>query len=56
MIRFFSAFGLILLVSACAQYREPTVNCFNFMAVTPVDEGCDFQQLIGPEPSDDADA
>lgn len=42
---------LVLLVlvgslSACAQYREPTVNCFAFRAaVAPVEPDCIFIPL-----------
>ena len=41
---FFLALGGTL--SACAQYREPTVNCFAFRAViAPVEPDCIFTPL-----------
>ncbi|MEO1638637.1 MAG: hypothetical protein AAFU41_05260 [Pseudomonadota bacterium] len=46
MIRVPFLFVLIGLLSACAQYREPTVNCFAFRAaVAPVEPDCIFTPL-----------
>lgn len=46
MIRFLALLTFIGLLSACAQYREPTVNCFAFRAaVAPVEPDCIFTPL-----------
>ena len=50
MIRTFFLFAVMGLLSACAQYREPTVNCFAFRAaVAPVEPDCIFEPLATPE-------
>ncbi|MEM8992985.1 MAG: hypothetical protein AAGD08_21685 [Pseudomonadota bacterium] len=46
MIRVLLRLVVIGLLSACAQYREPTVNCFAFRAaVAPVEPDCIFTPL-----------
>lgn len=46
MIRVLLLLVLIGSLSACAQYREPTVNCFAFRAsVAPVEPDCIFTPL-----------
>ena len=46
MIRVVLLLALIGSLSACAQYREPTVNCFEFRAaVAPVERDCTFTPL-----------
>ena len=46
MIRVLFFLALIGSLSACAQYREPTVNCFAFRAaVAPVEPDCVFTPL-----------
>ena len=43
MIRVLLLHAIIGSLSACAQYREPTVNCFAFRAaVAPVEPDCVF--------------
>ena len=50
MIRTLALLALMGLLSACAQYREPTVNCFAFQAaVAPVEPDCIFEPLATPE-------
>lgn len=50
MIRPFVLFALTLFQSACAQFQEPTVNCFAFQAVVaPVEADCIFEPLETPE-------
>ena len=52
MIRILSLLALIGSLSACAQYREPTVNCFAFRAaVAPVETDCIFTPLETAEAS-----
>ncbi|WP_299048704.1 hypothetical protein [uncultured Tateyamaria sp.] len=49
MIRTLVLLALIGFLSACAQYREPTVNCFAFRAsVAPVEPDCIFEPLETP--------
>ena len=43
MIRVLILIAALGSLSACAQHREPTVNCFNFMAVAPVETDCSFE-------------
>ncbi len=46
MIRALLLLAIIGLLSACAQYREPTVNCFAFRAaVAPIEQDCIFMPL-----------
>ena len=46
MIRTLFLLAVVGLLSACAQYREPTVNCFAFRAaVVPVEPDCVFTPL-----------
>ena len=46
MIRAFFCLVLVGSLGACAQYREPTVNCFAFRAaVAPVEPDCIFTPL-----------
>ena len=46
MIRPLFLLSLVGSLSACAQYREPTVNCFAFRAsVAPVEPDCVFTPL-----------
>ncbi|MEM8572811.1 MAG: hypothetical protein AAGG56_18220 [Pseudomonadota bacterium] len=46
MTRALFLIALIGSLSACAQYREPTVNCFAFRAaVAPVEQDCIFTPL-----------
>ena len=46
MIRVLLLLTVIGSLSACAQYREPTVNCFAFRAaVAPVEPDCNFTPL-----------
>ena len=46
MIRVLFLLTVIGSLSACAQYREPTVNCFAFRAaVAPVAPDCVFTPL-----------
>ena len=46
MIRALLFFAVVGSLSACAQYREPTVNCFAFRtAVAPVEPDCIFTPL-----------
>ena len=46
MIRAFFFLAIIGSLSACAQYREPRVNCFAFRAaVAPVEPDCVFTPL-----------
>ena len=46
MIRALFLLTVIGSLSACAQYREPTVNCFAFRAaVAPVEPDCIFTPL-----------
>ena len=46
MIRALILLAIIGSLSACAQYREPTVNCFAFRAaVAPVEPDCVFIPL-----------
>ena len=50
MIRFLALLTLIGLLNACAQYREPTVNCFAFRAaVAPMEPDCVFTPLEATE-------
>ena len=46
MIRALFLLVLVGSLSACAQYREPTVNCFAFRAAAaPVEQDCIFTPL-----------
>ena len=46
MIRALILVAIVGSLSACAQYREPTVNCFAFLAaVAPVEPDCIFTPL-----------
>ncbi|WP_300063861.1 hypothetical protein [uncultured Roseobacter sp.] len=46
MIRILTLLAVVGSLSACAQYREPTVNCFAFRAaVAPVEQDCIFTLL-----------
>ena len=46
MIRALFLFAVVGSLSACAQYREPSVNCFAFRAgVVPVEPDCIFTPL-----------
>ena len=46
MIRFLFLLTFIGSLSACAQYREPTVNCFAVRAaVAAVEPDCGFTPL-----------
>ena len=46
MFRALTFLALIGSLSACAQYREPTVHCFAFRAaVAPVEPDCVFTPL-----------
>ncbi|MEM7211926.1 MAG: hypothetical protein AAF967_06130 [Pseudomonadota bacterium] len=50
MIRPLFLLSLVGSLSACAQYREPTVNCFAFRAaVAPVEPDCIFTPLEAAE-------
>ena len=50
MIRVLLLLAVIGSLSACAQYREPTVNCFAFRAaVAPVEQDCVFTPLLTAE-------
>ena len=50
MIRALTFLALIGSLSACAQYREPTVNCFAYRAaVAPVEPDCIFTPLEAAE-------
>lgn len=52
MIRKFLLLAVLSLLAACAEYREPSVNCFSFAAFSPGDATCDFIPLGGPDPSE----
>lgn len=56
MIRSIALLILIASLAACGQYREPTVNCFSFMAAATTDGDCDFIQLDGPALAEDTGA
>jgi hypothetical protein len=56
MIRTVTLMALIASLAACAQYREPTVDCFPFVAVTSGETECDFFPLGGPGEREDIDA
>ncbi len=46
MIRILILVAVVGSLSACAQYHEPTVNCFAFRAaVAPVEADCVFTPL-----------
>ena len=46
MIRVLFFLVLVGSLSACAQYREPTVNCFAFSAaVARIEQDCIFTPL-----------
>lgn len=46
MIRALFLLALVGSLSACAQYREPTVNCYAFRAaVAPIEPDCIFTPL-----------
>ena len=46
MIRVLFLLAVVGSLSACAQHREPTVNCFAFRAaVAPVEPNCIFTPL-----------
>ena len=50
MIRAFFLLAVVGSLSACAQYREPTVNCFAFRAaVAPVEPDCIFTTFEAAE-------
>ena len=50
MIRVLLFSAVVGSLSACAQYREPAVNCFAFRAaVAPVEPDCIFTPLGAPE-------
>ena len=50
MLRFLALLLLVGSLSACAQYREPSVNCFAFRAaVAPVEPDCVFTPLEATE-------
>lgn len=36
-----------LTLGACTNYRPSEANCFNFMAVAPADDPCNFVALDG---------
>jgi len=52
MIRSIALLILTASLAACAQYREPSVNCFSFASMTPDQAECDFVPLGGPDPSE----
>jgi len=56
MIRIAILFAVIASLTACARYREPTVNCFSDMADNPIASDCDFTPLGGPDPTEGEDA
>ncbi|MEM8572845.1 MAG: hypothetical protein AAGG56_18395 [Pseudomonadota bacterium] len=46
MIRVLFLLAVVGSLSACAQYREPTVNCFAFSAaIAPIEQDCVFTPL-----------
>lgn len=47
MTRFFVTFLVLGFLAACEQYREPQVNCFNFVSRGPASLDCDFEALDG---------
>ena len=53
MIRLFSLLTALGFLTACAQYQEPTANCFSFLAavapVDPVAPDCIFTPINMPE-------
>ncbi|MEL6311590.1 MAG: hypothetical protein AAFQ17_04355 [Pseudomonadota bacterium] len=56
MIRAFLFFVLVASLAACAQYREPRANCFNFAAATEDADPCDFHLLGEPDGAQVIDA
>jgi len=44
--------AILSLLSACAGYREPSVNCFSAAAVSSGDAVCDFTPLGSPDLSE----
>lgn len=56
MIRFLALLIMIVSLAACGRHREPTVNCFSFMAVAQTDEDCDFIPLDGFATAEDTGA
>ena len=56
MIRTLLLTLLVAFLAACAQYREPRANCFNFAAATDDSQPCDFHLLDGPDPAAGIDA
>lgn len=55
MIRVGVSLLLAGVLTACAQYREPTVNCFAFVASSGAETDCNFQPLADRDETDDAD-
>ena len=49
MIRTLLLTLLVASLAACAQYREPRANCFNFAAASGNSEPCDFHLLAAPD-------
>ena len=50
MIRILLAVAALSALASCAQYQEPQVNCFTFLASTaPVAPDCSFTPLGAPE-------
>jgi hypothetical protein len=50
--------ALILLtvfgfLSACEQYHEPKVNCFNLVSRGPTSADCSFEPLGGSDATDE---
>ena len=46
MTRTLFALALLGVLASCAQYQEPQVNCFAFLAaVAPVEPDCTFTPL-----------
>lgn len=53
MIRFIIFIALTASITACTRYREPTVNCFRFLAASSGETDCDFIPLGGPDLTED---
>lgn len=47
MIRISSLLVGLVILSACAPYREPRANCFNFVSRGPAAVDCTYAPLAG---------
>lgn len=52
MTRAFILITAVGFLSACEQYREPKVNCFNLVSRGPASADCGFEPLGGLDATD----